>query len=104
MQTHLKLLKGFIERERPTTVRDLVSRYSGVGAPNVTGDPGFVADWLESWYDAGVTDGFNVGFQLNDSGADPFFDLVIPELVRRGLRTKEYTEATLRERYGLPAF
>ncbi len=105
MQTHLNLLKGFIAREKPATVRDLVTKMGGgVGAPNITGDPVFVADWLESWFNAGVTDGFNVGFQVNDSGADPFFDLVIPELVHRGLRPAHYTSSTLRERFGLPRY
>ncbi|WNI18042.1 LLM class flavin-dependent oxidoreductase [Actinacidiphila sp. ITFR-21] len=104
IQTHLQLLHELIARERPATIRELVGRLQGgVGALTVTGDGADVADFLEEWVRAGVVDGFNVGLQMLQGGAENFFDLVVPELRRRGLRPDDYPGTTLRDRYGLPA-
>ncbi len=103
MQTHVGLLAELVQRERPATVRELVDKLNGgVGAVSVTGDGPGVADALQEWLEAGVVDGFNVGLQILQGGGENFFDLVIPELVRRGLRSADYQGDTLRQYFGLP--
>lgn len=60
-----------------------------------------IADQMQSWFESGGCDGFNIMFPFLPAGLDRFVDLVIPELQRRGLFRTHYSGATLRENLGL---
>jgi alkanesulfonate monooxygenase SsuD/methylene tetrahydromethanopterin reductase-like flavin-dependent oxidoreductase (luciferase family) len=99
--------RGFVEatlslaRNRSLTVRDIIAR--GGGAHRlVVGGPEQIADTMEHWVRERAADGFNIMCDVFPSGLVAFVDHVVPELQKRGLFRREYSEATLRERYGLP--
>jgi FMN-dependent oxidoreductase (nitrilotriacetate monooxygenase family) len=89
-------------RER-LTVRQIIARLGG-GRGHLTfaGTPAQVADKIESWYDAGAADGFNIMPPVLPSSLERFVDEVVPILQERGRFRTEYTGRTLREHYGLP--
>jgi FMN-dependent oxidoreductase (nitrilotriacetate monooxygenase family) len=96
------LIVTLARRER-LTVRELIGRLGGGrGHRTFTGTPEQVADALESWFDAGAADGFNIMPAVLPSGLEAFVDHVVPLLVQRGLFRGEYAGSTLREHYGLP--
>ncbi|TGP25309.1 MULTISPECIES: LLM class flavin-dependent oxidoreductase [unclassified Mesorhizobium] len=68
----------------------------------VVGTAKDVADEMESWFEAGAADGFNITPTHLPQGIDDFVELVLPELRRRGLFRDEYEGRTLRENLGLP--
>jgi len=99
--------RGFVEatlslaRNRSLTVRDIIAR--GGGAHRlVVGSPEHIADTMEHWVRERAADGFNIMCDVFPSGLVAFVDHVVPELQRRGLFRREYSEGTLRDRYGLP--
>jgi len=85
---------------RPVTYRQLLVAHA-VAAPVLVGSGSDIADHLQTWFEAGATDGFTV---LSAFGAqfDAFADLVVPELTRRGVFPSEPQGGTLRDRLGLP--
>jgi len=85
---------------RPVTYRHLLVAHA-VAAPVLVGSGSDIADHLQTWFEAGATDGFTV---LSAFGAqfDAFADLVMPELTRRGVFPAEPQGETLRDRLGLP--
>ena len=89
-------------RER-LTVREILARLGG-GRGHLTfaGTPEQVADAIESWYDNGAADGFNIMPPVLPSSLTRFVDEVVPILQERGRFRTEYTGRTLREHYGLP--
>ncbi|MET8154061.1 LLM class flavin-dependent oxidoreductase [Actinoplanes sp. NPDC049668] len=89
-------------RER-LTVRQIIARMGG-GRGHLTfaGTPAQVADAIESWYDNGAADGFNIMPPVLPSSLTRFVDEVVPILQERGRFRTEYTGRTLREHYGLP--
>jgi alkanesulfonate monooxygenase SsuD/methylene tetrahydromethanopterin reductase-like flavin-dependent oxidoreductase (luciferase family) len=94
------VVKGIIDRENPT-LRQLLRKLSGgSGHRIVAGTPEQIADDMERWFRAGAADGFNVMPDVLPSGFDDFADHVIPELQRRGLFRRDYTESTLRGHLG----
>lgn len=93
---------GLLARARQgATVRDLV-RHQLAGHLIAAGPPEHVADTIEKWYRAGAADGFTLMPDVFADGLPAFVDHVVPILQRRGLWPREYHEATLRERLGLP--
>ncbi len=68
----------------------------------VVGTAKDVADEMQSWFEAGAADGFNITPTHLPQGIDDFVELVLPELRRRGLFREEYEGTTLRENLGLP--
>lgn len=82
------------------TLREIVLDWKGPGT--VVGSPKTVADWMIAEVDSGACDGFvTLGQAMPDSFND-FFDMVVPELQRRGRFRTEYPEGkTFRERIGL---
>jgi FMN-dependent oxidoreductase (nitrilotriacetate monooxygenase family) len=70
--------------------------------PGVVGTAEQVADMLEEWMDAGVTDGFSIVVDDLHDGMDAFVDHVVPILRRRGLRPDDYQGTTLRDHLGIP--
>jgi FMN-dependent oxidoreductase (nitrilotriacetate monooxygenase family) len=60
-----------------------------------------IADTLQTWFEAGAADGFNVMPPYFPDGFDDFVDLVVPILQERGLFRDDYAGATLRDHLGL---
>jgi alkanesulfonate monooxygenase SsuD/methylene tetrahydromethanopterin reductase-like flavin-dependent oxidoreductase (luciferase family) len=91
-----------VERERPT-LRQLIQRLAGGRGHNVfAGTPEQIADLMQSWFENGAADGFNVMPPYFPGGLEAFTDQVVPILRRRGLFREEYTGTTLRDHFGLP--
>lgn len=87
--------------KRPMTVRELFNQFSqSRSGITIHGSPKQVADLMEEWFTAGVTDGFMLMFPL-ESGMRDFGTKVVPELQRRGLFRTEYSGTTLRDHLGL---
>lgn len=101
-QSRADLIVGLARRDR-LTVRELLGRLGGGrGHWTVVGTPEQVADELQTWFEAGAADGFNVMGPLLPSSLEHFVDHVIPILRSRGLFREEYSGTTLRDHYDLP--
>jgi FMN-dependent oxidoreductase (nitrilotriacetate monooxygenase family) len=84
------------------TVRE-VAEFVGIGGmgPLLVGSPEQIADEFESWIEATDLDGFNLAYAVTPETFTDFVELVVPELQRRGIYKREYSEGTLREKlYG----
>lgn len=91
-----------LARSERLTVRELILRLGGGrGHHTFVGTAEQVADVIETWYREGAADGFNIMPPALPADLSRFVDQVVPILRRRGLFRTEYTDATLRERYGL---
>ncbi|BBU30290.1 monooxygenase [Burkholderia sp. THE68] len=89
-------------KEQNKTIREVAKLLSNVGGAHVmAGTPTDIADEMESWYRAGVCDGFVLMFPVLPSGCMEFVSEVIPELQRRGVAQSRYRSGTLREKLGL---
>ena len=101
-QSRSALIVALARREH-LTVRELIGRLGGGrGHWTHVGTPEQIADVLQTWFEQGAADGFNIMGPLLPSGLEAFVDGVIPILQKRGLFRTEYTGATLRDHYGLP--
>lgn len=90
-------------RDNNLSIRELYMRVTGAaGHMQLCGTPESIADTMESWFRAGVCDGFNIMAPWFPDGLYDFFDLVVPELQKRGLFRTSYEGKTLRENLGLP--
>ncbi|MGW4369518.1 NtaA/DmoA family FMN-dependent monooxygenase [Nocardia takedensis] len=88
--------------EGPRTPRELIQRGAGgSGHRLLVGSPEDIADDLQEWFAAGTADGFTVMPAETAVDLANFAELVVPILQERGLFQKEYTEPTLRGRFGL---
>ena len=97
-----QLVRGIVERERPT-IRGLIERLAGARGHFVTaGTPEQIADLIETWFRTGAADGFNVMPPWLPGGFEAFASEVVPILRRRGLFREDYEGTTLRDHYGLP--
>ncbi|MDR7377935.1 alkanesulfonate monooxygenase [Rhodoferax ferrireducens] len=91
-----------LARRDKLTVRQLYEYLAGArGHWVVVGTPEHIADQMQSWFENGAADGFNVMPPVLPESLDDFVDLVIPELQRRGLFRTAYEGTTLRENLGL---
>ncbi|HEY0201955.1 MAG TPA: LLM class flavin-dependent oxidoreductase [Burkholderiaceae bacterium] len=88
-------------REKKMTLRQLYTSYER-GKVTVCGTPTQIADHMEQWLRARAADGFMLSLHVLPNDLDPFVQLVVPELQRRGLARKDYTGSTLRHNLGLP--
>lgn len=89
--------------EGPLTPRELVFRSAGgSGHRLLVGTAEQVADDLESWFAAGVADGFTIMPADTVIDGPAFLEQVVPLLQQRGSFQREYRGSTLRENYGLP--
>lgn len=90
-------------RRENLTVREIIARLGG-GRGHLTfaGTPVQVADQIQSWFENGAADGFNIMPPVLPSSLADFVDQVVPILQERGLFRTEYTGRTLRDHYGLP--
>ncbi|MCK8674022.1 LLM class flavin-dependent oxidoreductase [Rhodococcus sp. NPDC003382] len=95
-----------LAQEGNLSIRQLLRSLNGSGGHRaIIGTPEQVADTIEEWFLAGAADGFNLMPDALPTGLDEFVDHVVPILRRRGLFRHEYSEKTLRGRFGatLPA-
>ena len=91
-----------IARKHGLSIRQLYEWVATArGHWTIVGTPVQVADQLQSWFENGAADGFNVLPPVLPGSLDDFVDLVIPELQRRGLFRTAYEGTTLRENLGL---
>ena len=89
-----------LARRDNLTVRQLMAVAARIGAVATT--PQGIADHIEEWVTTGAADGFNITFADAGSSLEPFVDLVVPELQRRGVFHADYAGTTLRENLGIP--
>lgn len=99
--SRFKLVIDIVDREQPT-IRQLVQRLAGArGHWVIAGPPEKIADNIQTWFENGAADGFNVMPPWLPGGFDLFTEHVVPILRKRGLFRTEYTGKTLRDHYGL---
>jgi alkanesulfonate monooxygenase SsuD/methylene tetrahydromethanopterin reductase-like flavin-dependent oxidoreductase (luciferase family) len=67
----------------------------------LVGDGPAVAARLESWFGSGAVDGFQILSAWMPAQLEAFAELVVPELVARGVFRAQYAGRTLREHLGL---
>lgn len=98
--------RGLLEtaRNEKLTLEDLAIRTSASrGFPLFIGSATTVADAMETWFRQGAADGFVIGPIVAPDGFAPIYDLLVPELQRRGLFRKAGRKGeTLRAALGLP--
>ncbi|MFI6362330.1 LLM class flavin-dependent oxidoreductase [Nocardia sp. NPDC050630] len=100
-KSRFTLVKELAEREN-LTVRQLIGKLGGGrGHRTFAGTPTDIADELQSWFDNGAADGFNIMPPYLPGGLEDFVDRVVPILQQRGLFRTDYTATTLRGHYGL---
>ncbi|AYF75412.1 LLM class flavin-dependent oxidoreductase [Nocardia yunnanensis] len=100
-KSRFTLVKELAEKEE-LTVRQLIGKLGGGrGHRTFAGTPEQIADELQSWYEAGAADGFNIMPPYLPGGLEDFVDRVVPILQQRGLFRTDYTATTLRGHYGL---
>ncbi|WP_194827687.1 LLM class flavin-dependent oxidoreductase [Nocardia sp. XZ_19_231] len=100
-KSRFTLVKELAENE-DLTVRQLIGKLGGGrGHRTFAGTPEQVADELQSWFDAGAADGFNIMAPYLPGGLADFVDRVVPILQQRGLFRTDYESTTLRGHYGL---
>ncbi|WP_164882474.1 LLM class flavin-dependent oxidoreductase [Paenirhodobacter populi] len=89
-------------REKPMTVRQVYEEISiSSGHCVVSGTVETIADHMQTWFENGACDGWNLMEPYFPGGAEDFITKLIPELKRRGLFHTEYEGKTLRESLGL---
>jgi alkanesulfonate monooxygenase len=89
-----------IAGRNPIRIRDLLYSHI-VGGHFIVGDPTGIADYIQSWFDQGASDGFNIQSAYLFDQLIKFKDLVVPVLQVRGLFRIDYDGATLRDHLGL---
>jgi N-acetyl-S-(2-succino)cysteine monooxygenase len=82
-------------KDENLTLRQVASRFA-LPRPDFIGTPDKVADACERWFLSGAVDGFILTHN------EPFYELVIPELQRRGLFHLDYEADTFRGHFGFP--
>ncbi|MEE4094656.1 LLM class flavin-dependent oxidoreductase [Pseudomonas viridiflava] len=96
-----KLLTELAEREHLNLAKLGRRIAGGRGHYSLIGTPEQVADALQTWFEQGAADGFNVLVPHLPGGLEDVARLLVPELQRRGLFRTEYEGTTLRENLGL---
>ncbi|RDJ23130.1 FMN-dependent monooxygenase [Bosea caraganae] len=100
--SRFQLVIDIVDREQPT-LRGLIKRLAGArGHWVLAGTPERIADEIQTWFETGAADGFNVMPPWLTGGFDAFVAEVVPILRKRGLFREEYSGTTLRDHYGLP--
>lgn len=89
-----------LARTQHLTARQLADQ--AIPRGSVIGSPIQVADHIQTWVDAGASDGFLLTPLLFPGDLDDLVNLVIPELQNRGIFRSEYEGDTLREHLGVP--
>lgn len=78
-------------QEAPWTPRRLGMKYAVGGFhPTPVGTPEMVADHFEQWIRDADVDGFNIAYISNPGSFEDVVDLLVPELMRRGIMWEDY--------------
>ena len=94
-------LRDRVRRDHPT-IRQLSQQVAGMGSGcNVIGTAEEIANVMQTWFEQGACDGFNITPPYLPGGCDDFVEMVIPVLQERGLFRTAYEGTTLREHLGL---
>ncbi|AZO79604.1 MULTISPECIES: LLM class flavin-dependent oxidoreductase [unclassified Bosea (in: a-proteobacteria)] len=102
LASRFQLVVDIVDRENPT-IRQLIQRLAGArGHRVVVGTPEHVAGEIQTWFEQGAADGFNVMPPWIHGGFEVFVAEVVPILRKRGLFRQDYSGSTLRDHYGLP--
>jgi len=101
MKSNHALLKKQLEG-KTITVRELIRQRSAPGHRVIVGTPQTVADEMEDWFAGRVCDGWNITPPFYPGPVEDVFELLVPELQRRGVFHTGYEGRTLRESLGLP--
>lgn len=100
--SRFRLILDIVDREKPT-IRQVIHRLAGArGHYVVVGTPEKIADEIQTWFENGAADGFNVMPPWLHGGFEVFAVEVVPILRKRGLFREDYTGTTLRDHFGLP--
>ena len=77
-----------------------IANWIGVGGngPVLVGSAQTVADELQQWVQDTDVDGFNLAYILAHQSFQDVVDFIVPELQKRGVYSKQYSEGTLREK------
>ncbi|ENX48804.1 MULTISPECIES: LLM class flavin-dependent oxidoreductase [Acinetobacter] len=77
-----------------------IANWIGVGGngPVLVGSAQTVADELQQWVEDTDVDGFNLAYILAHQSFQDVVDFIVPELQKRGVYPKQYSEGTLREK------
>ncbi len=101
------ILQNFHESgdDEPWTPRRLGTKFAlGGFHPTPVGTPKMIADCFEQWIQEADVDGFNIAYISNPGSFEDVVELLVPELVKRGLMWDEYDvpSGTFRENiYGI---
>ena len=91
-----------IIKDTQPTVRELLGYLSaGGGHLTLIGTPEEIVDTMETWVDEGVADGFNLMPPTLPGSLEDFVDLIVPEMQKRNLYRKSYSDETFREMLGV---
>lgn len=92
-----KTILEIINDTKPT-VRELLG-YLNAGGGHLTliGTPSEIVDTMEEWFEEGVADGFNLMPPTLPGGLEDFVEFIVPELQKRDLFRKAYSNETFRE-------
>ncbi|MDH7785380.1 FMN-dependent oxidoreductase (nitrilotriacetate monooxygenase family) [Ochrobactrum sp. 19YEA23] len=99
----IKSIKAQLDaaRAKGLTIRELYETSGAGGHRQIVGTAQEIADLIEEWFVGEACDGFNIMPPYFIEGLQDIFDLLIPELQRRGLFHSDYEGHTLRENLGL---
>jgi len=100
-QSRVSVLVGIARRDKLTLRQLLMRLASGRGHLLAIGTGADIADIMQEWFENGAADGFNIMSPVMPADLQSFSDLVLPELMARGLFAPA-KPGNLREKYGLP--
>ena len=91
-----------IARQENLTIGQIYRRLAGShGKLSMRGTPSQVADQMQAWYDDYACDGFILQPCTMPGDLDDLLELLIPELLNRGMMREGYEGTTLRDHLGL---
>ncbi|TBZ11523.1 nitrilotriacetate monooxygenase, partial [Rhizobium leguminosarum bv. viciae] len=100
-KSRLKLVSDLVSRNNLTLRQFYLAVATARGHRTVVGTPEQIADAMQSWFENGAADAFNVMPPILPTALTDFVDQVVPILRKRGLFRHEYEGTTLRENLGL---
>lgn len=93
-----------VARRNNYSIRQLFQSVAIGNAHNtLIGTPEQIVDTMQTWFDEGGADGFNILPAISPAGVHEFVEHIVPELQKRGLFRTAYESSTLRGNLGLPA-
>ena len=101
VQSIAKNLLAMAERDK-LSIRELYKRMAaGNSGYLLVGTAEDIVDSMQTWFEAGAADGFNICPATLPQGMDDLSEFILPELRKRGLFRTDYESGTLRGNLGL---